>query len=50
MTGLAQVNGRYETDPSLKLKYDLFYIYNYRLRMDIAIVYQTFQFVLRENI
>ncbi len=50
ITGLAQVNGRYETDPSLKLKYDLIYIYNYRPRMDIAILYQTFQFILRVNI
>ncbi|MFA6448936.1 MAG: sugar transferase [bacterium] len=50
ITGLAQINGRYETDPSLKLKYDLIYIYNYRPRMDIAILYQTFQFVMRENI
>lgn len=50
MTGLAQVNGRYETDPSLKLKYDLTYIYNYRPRMDLAIIYQTFQFIMRENI
>jgi exopolysaccharide biosynthesis polyprenyl glycosylphosphotransferase len=50
MTGLAQVCGRYETDPSLKLKFDLIYIYNYRPWKDIAIIYQTFQFVLRENI
>jgi len=50
ITGLAQVNGRYETDPSLKLKYDLIYIYNYRPRMDITILYQTIQFILRVNI
>jgi exopolysaccharide biosynthesis polyprenyl glycosylphosphotransferase len=50
ITGLAQVNGRYETDPSLKLKYDLTYIYNYKPRMDLAIIYQTFQFIMRENI
>lgn len=50
ITGLAQVNGRYETDPSLKLKYDLIYIYNYRPWKDIAIIYQTLQFVLRSNI
>jgi exopolysaccharide biosynthesis polyprenyl glycosylphosphotransferase len=50
MTGLAQVNGRYETDPSLKLKYDLIYIYNYRPRVDVTILYQTFQFIMRENI
>jgi exopolysaccharide biosynthesis polyprenyl glycosylphosphotransferase len=50
ITGLAQVNGRYETDPSLKLKYDLIYIYNYKPRMDVAILYQTFQYIMRSNL
>lgn len=50
MTGIAQVCGRYETDPSLKLKYDLIYIYNYNPWMDFALIYQTFQYILRSNI
>lgn len=50
LTGLAQVNGTYETDPSLKLKYDMLYIYNYRPLMDLKILYQTAQHLIRVNI
>lgn len=50
ITGLAQVNGLYESDASIKLKYDLIYIHNYSPVMDLAILYQTFQFVIRDNI
>jgi len=50
ITGLAQVNGYYETDPSIKLKYDLMYIHDYHPLMDIAIMYRTVQFVARENV
>lgn len=50
ITGLAQVNGLYESDASIKLKYDLIYIHNYHPLMDLAILYQTFQFVIRNNI
>ncbi|MEW5946374.1 MAG: sugar transferase [bacterium] len=47
VTGLAQVNGKYDTDPSMKLKYDLLYIYNYSLYMDFAVLYQTVQHLIR---
>jgi len=50
LTGLAQISGLYESDPDMKLKYDLLYIYNYRPLMDIAIMYRTFEYVLRQNI
>ncbi|MEW6201027.1 MAG: sugar transferase, partial [bacterium] len=50
ITGLAQVNGKYDTDPATKLKYDLLYIYSYRPYLDFAIIYQTLQHLIRENI
>lgn len=50
ITGLAQVNGKYDTDPAMKLKYDMLYIYNYRPIMDVMILYQTVQHLIRENL
>jgi exopolysaccharide biosynthesis polyprenyl glycosylphosphotransferase len=47
MTGLAQVNGLYDSDADMKLKYDLLYIYNYHPLLDFAIMYQTVQHILR---
>lgn len=48
ITGLAQISGLYASDPEMKLKYDLLYIYNYRPLMDPAIVYRTLQLVVRQ--
>lgn len=47
MTGLAQVNGLYDSDADMKLKYDLLYIHNYHPLLDFAIMYQTVQHILR---
>jgi exopolysaccharide biosynthesis polyprenyl glycosylphosphotransferase len=41
LTGLAQVNGEYHTSPAYKLKYDLAYIYNYSLMLDLKIMAET---------
>ncbi len=41
LTGLAQVNGEYHTSPAYKLKYDLAYIYNYSLVLDLKIMAET---------
>ncbi len=41
ITGLAQIYGRYSTTPELKLRFDLLYIYNYSLLMDMRILLQT---------
>lgn len=41
LTGLAQVNGKYDTSPSDKLMLDLLYIENYSLRLDIKILFRT---------
>lgn len=48
ITGLAQISGLYASDPEMKLKYDLLYIYNYQPLMDPAIVYRTLQLVVRQ--
>ena len=41
ITGYAQVYGKYSTDFTSKLKFDLLYIKNYSLRLDIQILFQT---------
>ena len=46
ITGLAQVLGRYSTTAERKLRFDLFYIYNYSLLLDIKIFLQTIRVVL----
>lgn len=46
LTGLAQVNGEYHTTPEYKLKYDLAYIYNYSLWLDIRILAETVKVML----
>ncbi|MCD4652446.1 sugar transferase [bacterium] len=46
LTGLAQVNGGYDTSPENKLKYDLAYIYNYSIWLDIKILIETAKVIL----
>jgi lipopolysaccharide/colanic/teichoic acid biosynthesis glycosyltransferase len=46
LTGLAQVNGEYHTSPEYKLKYDLAYIYNYSLWLDIRVMTETVKVML----
>jgi len=46
LTGLAQVDGEYHTTPEYKLKYDLAYIYNYSLWLDIRIMTETVKVML----
>lgn len=41
ITGYAQVYGKYSTDFNSKLKFDLLYIKNYTLMMDVQILFQT---------
>lgn len=45
LTGLAQINGEYYTDPEIKLKYDLAYIYNQNIILDIIILAETFKLI-----
>lgn len=41
ITGLAQVMGKYNTDPEDKLRYDMIYLKNYSLLLDLKIVLMT---------
>jgi exopolysaccharide biosynthesis polyprenyl glycosylphosphotransferase len=47
ITGLAQVMGRYGTTVESKLHFDLLYIYNYSLLLDLKILLQTVRVVLQ---
>jgi exopolysaccharide biosynthesis polyprenyl glycosylphosphotransferase len=46
LTGLAQVRGEYHTSPAYKLKYDLAYIHNYSLLLDLRILAETVKALL----
>jgi exopolysaccharide biosynthesis polyprenyl glycosylphosphotransferase len=46
LTGYAQVNGEYHTSPATKLKYDLAYIYNRSLWLDLKILSETVKVML----
>lgn len=50
LTGLAQVNGGYATHPENKLKYDLAYIYNYTIWLDMKILIETVKVILTGRI
>ena len=50
LTGLAQVNGGYATTPENKLKYDLAYIYNQSLYLDIRLLFETLKVILTGKI
>jgi len=41
LSGLAQVRGEYHTTPAYKLKYDLAYIHNHTLLLDLRILVET---------
>jgi exopolysaccharide biosynthesis polyprenyl glycosylphosphotransferase len=49
ITGLAQIRGYYHTDPSIKLKYDLAYIYNHSLILDLVILAETLRVAMRRQ-
>ena len=50
LTGYAQIYGRYNTSPEDKIKYDLYYIYNYSIWLDIKIFVLTIRILFqREN-
>ena len=46
ITGLAQVNGTYYTDPGFKLGHDLQYLVNWSPVLDIQILFRTVYVVL----
>jgi len=49
MTGLAQVYGSYATEPSVKLQYDLVYIFRYSLGLDLFIILRTISVLLQPS-
>jgi lipopolysaccharide/colanic/teichoic acid biosynthesis glycosyltransferase len=49
ITGLAQIDGRYSTTPERKLRFDLMYIYNYSLALDVQILARTILTVLQPS-
>jgi exopolysaccharide biosynthesis polyprenyl glycosylphosphotransferase len=51
ITGLAQLFGKYNSDPEDKLRYDIYYIKNYSLLMDLQIILLSFSvFMPRSDI
>ena len=46
VTGLAQVSGDYATEPEIKLRYDLAYLNNWSLGLDLAILLRTLPVIL----
>jgi exopolysaccharide biosynthesis polyprenyl glycosylphosphotransferase len=46
LTGLAQVSGDYSTQPEIKLRYDLAYLNNWSLGLDVAILLRTLPVIL----
>jgi len=46
LTGLAQVYGKYSTTPEDKLRYDLYYIRNYSVFLDLKIILRTLPILL----
>jgi exopolysaccharide biosynthesis polyprenyl glycosylphosphotransferase len=46
LSGLAQVRGEYDTSAAYKLKYDLAYIHNYSLLLDLRIMLETVKALL----
>lgn len=50
LTGLAQVHGRYGTDAEYKLGYDIQYLVNWSLVLDVEILCRTVWVVLRRRV
>lgn len=50
ITGFAQVNGRYETEPAYKLGYDLQYLVNWSIVLDLQILLRTVWVVLSRRV
>jgi exopolysaccharide biosynthesis polyprenyl glycosylphosphotransferase len=50
LTGLAQIYGKYDTDPEDKLRFDMMYIKNYSFLLDLKIIMQTVRVMLPLNI
>jgi lipopolysaccharide/colanic/teichoic acid biosynthesis glycosyltransferase len=49
LTGVAQVYGKYNTSAYDKLKLDLIYIQNYKILLDIEIIFQTIKILFEKE-
>ncbi len=49
LTGYAQIYGKYNTGPEDKIKYDLIYIYNYSLRLDVRLLFLTVRILFQKE-
>lgn len=49
LTGYAQVHGKYNTTARDKLKYDLLYVNSYSLTLDVKLIMQTLNILLRKS-
>ena len=49
LTGYAQIFGNYDTKAEMKLKYDILYIRNYSMLLDIKLILQTFNTILKKG-
>lgn len=49
LTGFAQIQGKYNTSVENKLKYDLLYINSYSFILDIKLIMQTLNILLRKS-
>lgn len=49
LTGLAQIQGKYNTSVRDKLKYDLLYINGYSFALDVKLIMQTLNILLRKS-
>ena len=49
ITGLAQVIAKYDTTAKDNLQYDLMYIRNYSLLLDLKIIFQTVLVILQRK-
>lgn len=49
LTGYAQIYGKYSTGLEDKIKYDLIYIYNYSLRLDIRLLFLTVRILFQKE-
>lgn len=49
LTGLAQVLGKYNTTPEDKVKYDITYIKNYSVVLDLKLIFQTIKILFMKE-
>lgn len=49
LTGLAQVLGKYNTTPEDKVRYDIMYIKNYSIILDLKLIFQTIKIIFMKE-